>query len=106
MHTHKTSFVSSLSPEEVLDGFRQFSAEKGWTLRPEDGPAVHAQSGLSLRSAGQDIEVSADARADGTHVNLVVTPRLGDLQLIDWGEGAKFKRDILDRLGAPRDLGD
>jgi hypothetical protein len=67
--------------------------------RLEDGPTVHAQSGLSLRSAGQDIEVSADARADGTQVNLVVTPRLGALQLIDWGEGAKFEREILDRLG-------
>lgn len=77
MQTHKMSLVSSLSPEEVLDRFRQLSAEKGWALRPEDGPAVHAQSGLSLRSAGQDIKVSADARADGTHVNLVVTPRLG-----------------------------
>jgi len=77
VQTHKMSLVSSLSPEEVLDRFRQLSAEKGWALRPEDRPAVHAQSGLSLRSAGQDIKVSADARADGTHVNLVVTPRLG-----------------------------
>jgi hypothetical protein len=74
LHTHKTSFVSLLSPEEVLGRFRQVSAEKGWTLRPEDGPTVHAQSGLSLRSAGQDIEVSVDAKADGTQVNLVVTP--------------------------------
>jgi hypothetical protein len=102
VHTHKKSFVSSLSPGEILGRFRQISAEKAWTLTPGDGPTVHAQTGFSLKSAGEDIEVSAEAKSDGTRVTVVVAPRLGRLQLIDWGEGAKFQREILDRLGEPR----
>ena len=101
MHTHTTSLVSSLSPEEILDRFRQLSADRGWTLTSEDRTRVHAQSGLSLKSAGEDIEVSVDPKADGIHVRLVVTPRLGALQLIDWGEGSTFEREVLKSLGAP-----
>jgi len=54
-----------------------------------------------LKSAGEDIEVSVDPKADGIHVRLVVTPRLGALQLIDCGEGSTFEREVLKSLGAP-----
>jgi len=85
VHTHTTSFVSSLSPEEILDRFRQLSADRGWTLTSEDRTRVHAQSGLSLKSAGEDIEVSVDPKADGIHVRL--------------GRHAPPRRLAIDRLG-------
>jgi hypothetical protein len=61
---------------------------------------VRAQSSLSLRSAGEDMTVSVEPEAGGARVDPVVTPRLGRLQVIDWGEGSTFAREIADWLGA------
>jgi len=102
VHTHNTSAVSPLSPEEILDRFRQLSVDKGWTLKSEDQTRIRVQSGLTLKSAGEDIEISVDPKPDGTHLHLVVTSRLGALQLIDWGEGSQFQQEILASLGAPQ----
>lgn len=100
MSTHRMSFASSSAPYEVLDRFRQLAADKGWMVVSENSAVVHAQSGLSLRSAGEDMTVSVEPQASGAQVGLVVTPRLGRLQVIDWGEGAAFAREIADWLGA------
>jgi hypothetical protein len=58
--------------------------------------------GPEFEERGEDIEISVDPKPDGTHIHLVITPRLGTLQLIDWGEDLKFQREILDSLDALR----
>ena len=100
MPTHRMSFTSASAPEEVLNRFRQLASDKGWTVVSEDGAAVHVQSGLSLRSGGEDMTVSVEHQAGGARIDLVVTPRLGRLQVIDWGDGSIFAREIADWLGA------
>lgn len=105
MHTYRKSLVSALAPEEVLDRFRQLAGDKGWLVVSEDEVTVHAQSGLTLRSAGENMAVSVQADGGGSEVDLVVTPRLGWLQVIDWGEGSMFAREIADRLQASESPG-
>jgi hypothetical protein len=98
VHIHKQSFLSASPPEEVLDRFRSLAAERSWRLKSEDPTSVHAQSGLTLRSAGEDVTISVDQEAEGTRVEMVVSPRLGKLQVVDWGEGSAFAREITERL--------
>jgi hypothetical protein len=98
VHTHKQSFLAASSPEELLNRFRCLSSEKGWTVMSADPRSAHAQSGLSWRSAGEDITVSVDPEAEGTRVEMAVTPRLGKLQVIDWAEGSAFAREIAGRM--------
>ncbi len=100
VHTYRRLLVSALAPADVLYRFRQLAGEKGWLVVSEDEVTVHARSGLSLRSAGENVMVSVQADGEGSQVDLVVTPRAGWLQLFDWGEGSIFAREIADRLQA------
>lgn len=106
MHTHKESFASPLTPEQVLDRFRQLSEAKGWALTWGDDGRLHAQSGPTLRAAGEDMEVSADPWPEGTLVHVVVKSRFGKWQVIDWGEASKFHREIVECLNRPQVSGD
>lgn len=98
MHIHRKPFVSSLSPGEVFERFWELCAEEGWAPVESDEASAHAKSGPTLRSAGEDIRVSIEPGAEGTQVHLVVSPRLGVLQVVDWGEGRMVQRAVLDRL--------
>jgi hypothetical protein len=98
--THRKSLASALPPEEVLDRFRQLVSEKGWMVVSEDEVTVQARSGMTLRSAGEDMAVSVRPDHGSSQVDLVVTPRLGWLQVVDWGEASMFAREIAERLEA------
>ncbi len=99
MHAHTETFVSSLSPEEVLKCFWALSTEKGSRILSEGSTHIDAQQGLSLRSAGGDIEVSASPRPAGAQVHVVVQPRLGAAQVIDRGKGSEIYQEALACLG-------
>ena len=85
LHTHRQSFVSPLRAVQILDQFRQLVAERRWSVLCEDEVSIHAQTGRSLRCAGENVTVSVDAMPQGSQVEFVVTPRFGAWQVIDWG---------------------
>lgn len=100
VHTCRKSLVSALAAGEVLDRFRQLAGDRGWMVVSADEVTVHARSGVTWRSAGENMAVSVRAAGGGSQVDLVVTPRMGWLQVIDWGEGSMFARKIADWLQA------
>ena len=96
MPTHTDLFTSSLSPQEVIDQFAALSADKGWKIKDRDDHLVDAQTGVSLKTWGEHIEVTADGTPEGTRVHLRVDTRFG---LVDWGEGSAIQREVRTRLG-------
>jgi hypothetical protein len=95
-------FSTAMKREKVLTRFRQLCWEKGWDAPSGKQDSVQAESGLTTRSAGDDIGVSVMSIAEGAHVHLSVTPRFDGTQLIDWGEGSDIEREVTARLGAYR----
>lgn len=97
--THTSWFVSSLKPGEVLDRFEELSHEKGWKVKSRDDAAhsAEAKQGVTFKTWGEHIDVSADETPEGTKVNVVVA-RSG-YQAIDWGEGSDIEREVRSRLG-------
>lgn len=100
MHNHESSFRSPLSPEQVLEAFRELTAEKRWEITSEQDRRVQVQSGPTLRGMGEDMEVSVEADGKGSRVHVAVRARLGALQLVDWGEARIFHRQIVAWLRA------
>jgi hypothetical protein len=100
VHNHESRFRSPLSPEKVLEAFRELTAEKRWEITSEDDRRVHVRSGPTLRGMGEDMEVSAEPDGEGSHVRVAVRSRLGALQLVDWGEARIFHREIVAWLRA------
>lgn len=95
MSTETATFDSTLSPEEVLDGFEQLAAEKGWTLAERSDDQAEARTGRSLRTWGEQVELRADRIESGqTRVHAVVHAR----QIVDWGSNADVIDAIRDRL--------
>jgi hypothetical protein len=105
MHNHESRFRSSLSPENVLEAFRELAAEKRWEITSEEERRVHVQSGPTVRGMGEDMDVSAEPDGDGSQVHVAVRSRMGALQLVDWGEARIFHREIVAWLRA-RDEGE
>ena len=95
MHDHESRFHSPLGAEDVLEAFQQLVAAKRWQVTWEDEHRVHAQSGSTLRGAGEDIDVSAEPEDKGSQVHVAVKSRLGWWQLIDWGEARIFHQEIV-----------
>jgi hypothetical protein len=100
MHDQESSFRSALGPAEVLQRFRRLAAAKGWEVTSEDEGRAHARSGLTLKSAGEDIDVGAEPEGEGSQVRVAVRSRLGAWQLIDWREAKQFHDEIVARLRA------
>jgi hypothetical protein len=101
VHTHKTSFLSPLSSEQILDRFRQFANQRGWHVTVDDRDRMHVQSGATLRAAGEDKDLRVEREPQGARAHLVVKSKFGALQVVDWGEAATFYREILARWQAP-----
>ena len=107
MHDHKSSFRSALAPAEVLQRFRQLAEVKAWEITYEDEGGAHARSGLTLKSAGEDIEIGVEPEDKGSQVRVTVRSRLGAWQVIDWGEAKQLHDEIVARLRAePEGSGD
>jgi hypothetical protein len=100
MHNHESKFRSPLSPENVLEAFRQLTAAKRWVITSEEGRRVHVRSGPTLRGMGEDMDVSVEPDGEGSHVHVAVRSRVGALQLVDWGEARIFYREIVAWLHA------
>jgi hypothetical protein len=100
MHNHESRFRSRLSPENVLEAFRQLAAEKRWEITSEGDRGVHVRSGPTLRGMGEYMDVSVEPDGKGSHVHVAVRSRLGALQLVDWGEARIFHREIVAWLRA------
>jgi hypothetical protein len=100
MHDHESRFRSPLSPQRVLEAFRQLAAGKRWEITSEDAAGVHVRSGPTLRGMGEYMDVCADPDGEGTQVHVAVRSRMGALQLVDWGEARIFHGEIVAWLRA------
>ena len=105
MHDHESRFQSPLGPETVLEAFRELAAGRQWQVTWEDEHRVHAQSGPTLRSMGEDLEVYAEPDGEGSKVHVAVRSRMGALQLVDWGEARSCDREIVAWLRAREEEG-
>jgi hypothetical protein len=100
VHNHESRFRSPLSPEKVLEAFRELTADKRWEITAEEAHRVHVRSGPTLRGMGEYMDVSAEPDGKGSHVHVAVRSRVGALQLVDWGEARIFHREIVAWLRA------
>ena len=100
MHNHVSTFRSPLSPERVLEAFRELTAGKRWEITSEDEHEVHVRSRPTLRGMGECMDVSAQPDGAGSDVRVAVRSRMGALQLVDWGEARIFHREIVAWLRA------
>lgn len=95
MSTETDRFDSTLTAEEVLDGFEALVNEKGWKLKERSEDEATAGKGLSVRTFGDEIEVTADEVEGGTtRVHVVVHSR----QIVDWGSNDEIAAAIRTRL--------
>ncbi len=94
-----TTVVSGTGPGQILEHAEVVlrGGTRLGSLR-RYGDRVEAKTGWTLLSWGQHISVEALPLQAGLTFIRVRTQPLASFQLIDWGEGKRLARDVLDAL--------
>jgi hypothetical protein len=90
------TLVLKATPTAVIELVKKVCAAFNWTVASADAGHMLLKTGMSLRSWGENIDVSVSQGTTG-HVNVLLKsgPKMG---LVDWGKSGENIKTLSDAL--------